>query len=112
MEIPEGFTSGEQEDQRAQEKEQIREMVGRLLEPKALERLDRVRLVNPKTIESIEMDLFNKAKNGKVRSQISDATLVSMLENVSKKKASSIRFARRKGLGDSDASDDDDDDLA
>lgn len=60
------------------------------------------------------MNLLNMAQSGRLRSQVTEGQLVSMIEQMEKKKAetSKVTFQRRRVQGwSSDEDDDNDDDL-
>mmetsp|Transcript_35548 Transcript_35548/g.72430 ORF Transcript_35548/g.72430 Transcript_35548/m.72430 type:complete len:112 (-) Transcript_35548:275-610(-) len=106
--VPEGFTPDEQ-DKKMQT--QLAEMMDQILTPEAKDRLARVRLVNEKKVQALQMKIVEQARSGVLREKITEEKLCEMLEegasNVPK-----VTMMRRKIKGfDDDDEDDNDDDL-
>mmetsp|Transcript_63284 Transcript_63284/g.150943 ORF Transcript_63284/g.150943 Transcript_63284/m.150943 type:complete len:128 (-) Transcript_63284:102-485(-) len=96
----------EEQKQRQQEmEERKRIMIRQLLEPDALERLNRIGLVKPEKQMQMEAFILQTAQSGMVQEKISEAQLVSMLEKLDgTKTAPSVKIQRKRR-------DDDDDDI-
>ena len=70
--------------------------------------------MKPEKADNIEAYLLKQAQSGKLRSQVQEAQLIEMMEQLSQQSqaASKVTFARRKvNSGWSDSEDDDDSDL-
>jgi len=65
---------------------QKREILRRILEPEARERLARLKLAHPDIAEAVENQLIALAQAGKIRQKISDEVLVSILRQISARK--------------------------
>ncbi len=65
---------------------QKREILRRILEPEARERLARVKLAHPDIAEAVENQLIALAQAGRIRQKISDEVLVSILKQISSKR--------------------------
>ena len=57
-----------------------REILSRILEPEAKERLARIKLVKPEIAEAVENQLIALARNGRINRRISDKMLVELLK--------------------------------
>ncbi len=62
---------------------QKREILRRILEPEARERLARLKLAHPDIAEAVENHLIALAQAGRIRQKISDEVLVSILRQIS-----------------------------
>ena len=108
-----------QAEQRQQEmdarNEQRRQVVRSVLEPEALERLNRIGLVKPEKQSRLEELIFSNFQRGVIKQKIDEGTFVGLLKQIESGSAagsagngmvagSGIQFKRR-------AFDDDDDDL-
>ncbi|KAF4662779.1 hypothetical protein FOL46_005132 [Perkinsus olseni] len=84
--------------------ERRRVAVRSMMEPEALERLNRIGLVKPEKQRAVESLIIQSAQSGRLQQRIDEGTLVELLEHVEKQSggAGNIKFARR-------AFDDDDD---
>eukprot|EP00933_Yihiella_yeosuensis_P010083 TRINITY_DN116337_c0_g1_i1.p1 TRINITY_DN116337_c0_g1~~TRINITY_DN116337_c0_g1_i1.p1 ORF type:complete len:130 (-),score=57.99 TRINITY_DN116337_c0_g1_i1:108-497(-) len=88
-----------------QEKKRV--MIRQILEPEALERLNRVGIVKPMKQQQVEAFLLQMVQGGQVQEKISDGALVSIIEKVDaamKPASSTIKVVRKRR-------DDDDDDI-
>mmetsp|Transcript_14399 Transcript_14399/g.26524 ORF Transcript_14399/g.26524 Transcript_14399/m.26524 type:complete len:128 (+) Transcript_14399:70-453(+) len=96
----------EEQRQKQQEmEERKRIMIRSLLEPEALERLNRIGLVKPDKQQQIEALILQSAQSGMVQEKISEGQLVGMLEKIDgAKTAPSVKIQRKRR-------DDDDDDI-
>lgn len=65
---------------------QKREILRRILEPEARERLARLKLAHPDIAEAVENQLIALAQAGKIKQKISDEVLVSILRQISARK--------------------------
>ncbi|CAE8606878.1 unnamed protein product, partial [Polarella glacialis] len=93
----------EKQEKMKNQEEQKRVMVRQILEPEALERLNRVGLVKPEKRQQVEMALLNIAQSGQLTEKISDASLVQLIEKVSGMSASASTVTiQRKRRDDSD----------
>ena len=72
-----------------------------------------IKLVKPEKAMQIEMQLLSMAQSGRLKSQVQESQLISMMEGMAAQaaKANKITFARRRNNGWSDEEDDDDSDL-
>jgi programmed cell death protein 5 len=95
---------------KAQERADMQqELLTRVLQPAALERLRRIKLVKKALAEKVETLILNLAQSGRLQSTVSDADLIHLL-NEQESKETTVTFYRKKRLDD-DNDDDDDDDL-
>ena len=62
---------------------QKKEILRRILEPEARERLARLKLAHPEIAEAVENQLIALAQAGRIRQKISDEVLVSILKQIS-----------------------------
>lgn len=62
---------------------QKREILRRILEPEARERLARLKLAHPDIAEAVENQLVALAQAGRIKQRISDEVLVSILKQIS-----------------------------
>ena len=62
---------------------QKKEILRRILEPEARERLARLKLAHPEIAEAVENQLIALAQAGRIRQKISDEVLVSILRQIS-----------------------------
>ncbi len=65
---------------------QKKEILRRILEPEARERLARLKLAHPDIAEAVENQLIALAQAGKIKQKISDEVLVSILRQISARK--------------------------
>lgn len=102
----------EQRQQQQEMEEKKRVMVRSLLEPEALERLNRLGMVKPEKQQHIEAMLLHLAQSGQIQEKVGDAGLVQIIEKVdaSRPSTSSVKF-QRKRRGDDDEDDIDLDNL-
>jgi len=77
-----------QKQQELQEEIELRkrEILSRILEPEAKERLARIKLVKPELAEAIENQLISLARTGRINQRISDKMLVEILKKALPKK--------------------------
>jgi len=97
----------EQQQQKAEMDERKRIMVRQILEPEALERLNRVGLVKPEKQQKLEERLIMLAQSGQMSEKVSDSQLVMMIEKLDQIQAPAsgkIKFHRKRP-------DDDEDDI-
>ncbi len=69
--------------EKEQQESQKRNLLQKLLEPEARERLARLRLANPELAEKVEMLMFYLYQNGQLTGQVSDSQFKQMLEKLS-----------------------------
>mmetsp|Transcript_53536 Transcript_53536/g.120814 ORF Transcript_53536/g.120814 Transcript_53536/m.120814 type:complete len:129 (-) Transcript_53536:84-470(-) len=95
----------EQEQKRQEMEERKRVMIRQILEPDALERLNRVGLVKPEKRQQLEAVLLNLAQSGQIQEKMSDGALIQIIEKVDAQRSttSSVRIQRKRR----DDSDDD-----
>mmetsp|Transcript_15826 Transcript_15826/g.31058 ORF Transcript_15826/g.31058 Transcript_15826/m.31058 type:complete len:130 (+) Transcript_15826:81-470(+) len=97
----------EQQQQKVEMEERRRIMIRQLLEPDAVERLNRVGLVKPEKQQRVEEKLLVLAQSGQITEKIGDSQLVSILEKLDQVQApaqSKIKFKSKR-------CDDDEDDI-
>ncbi|EER19108.1 Programmed cell death protein, putative [Perkinsus marinus ATCC 50983] len=102
----------EMQQQKEAMEERRRVAVRSMMEPEALERLNRIGLVKPEKQRAVENLIIQSAQSGRLQQRIDEGTLVELLEHVEKQNgsASNIKFAR-KAFDDDDDSDIDLDNL-
>lgn len=88
-------------------------MLKSILTPEAKERLNRVAIVKPENARAVEDHIIRLARSGKLQEQVSDGTLIRLLEQVGNmeaeaKGASKKVVIQRKRRDDDDDDDDDD----
>ncbi|MFH7880957.1 MAG: DNA-binding protein [Candidatus Aenigmatarchaeota archaeon] len=66
------------------EEVQKNEILRKILEPKAKERLARVKLVKPQLVEQIEDYLIKMFNSGKIKKRISEEEIIKLLESLSR----------------------------
>ncbi|KAE8212877.1 hypothetical protein CF327_g3532 [Tilletia walkeri] len=111
----------ERRQQMAQQDEMKREMLSTVLEPEARERLSRINLVKPGKARAIQDMLIRMAQQGQIRSKISEAQLIDLLDQVDRSDqqrngagaggagagaGSKITFNRKKTAVEDDSDDD------
>eukprot|EP00401_Gymnodinium_catenatum_P081344 CAMPEP_0117495194 /NCGR_PEP_ID=MMETSP0784-20121206/20006_1 /TAXON_ID=39447 /ORGANISM="" /LENGTH=129 /DNA_ID=CAMNT_0005290107 /DNA_START=92 /DNA_END=481 /DNA_ORIENTATION=- len=97
----------EQEQQRKEMEEQKRVMVRHVLEPEALERLNRVGLVKPEKQQKLEAMILHLAQSGQLQEKMSDGGLIQLIEKLDASTSaapSKVKFQRKR-------LDDDDDEI-
>ena len=79
-------------------------MLAQILEPDALDRLNRIRLVKASRAEDIESRLIMLARTGQIRQKITEAQLREMLEAAAEQRREEeegkVRVERRRGAWD------------
>ena len=68
-----------------------KEMMRKILDKNALERLGRVRMANPMLASQLEMYLIQLFQSGQLRETLSDDKLRKILETLTEKKKTTIR---------------------
>ncbi|WFD29003.1 hypothetical protein MSPP1_000007 [Malassezia sp. CBS 17886] len=103
---PSGAGDAEHEEQRAQQEEMKRQMLSQILDPDARERLSRISLVKPQKASAVQDILLQMARSGQVRQRVSEAQLISLLDQIDQSSASDgpgkITVARKKNPADDD----------
>ncbi|EMD34428.1 hypothetical protein CERSUDRAFT_117301 [Gelatoporia subvermispora B] len=106
---PQGAPQGEDESKRAAAEEEMRrDLMSKVLDSPARERLARIALVAPDRARQIEAILLRMAQTGQIRSRVTEDQLIELLEQVeetqskSAPKKGTIVFQRRKGGLDDD----------
>ncbi|CDU25450.1 uncharacterized protein SPSC_05343 [Sporisorium scitamineum] len=112
---PQGGSGGgaggkNQEDQAAQQEEMKRQMLSRILDAEARERLSRIGLVKPQKARQITDLLIRMAQSGQIRGRITEDQLIDLLDQVDQASsadsgAGKITFTRKKTVQDDDDSD-------
>ena len=107
-----GQSEAQMEQRRAEQaarEEQRRAVVRSVLEPEALERLNRIGLVKPEKQEQLEEIIFVNVQKGAIRNKIDEGTFVSLLQQIGEgpgvaagAAAKGISFKRRAFEDDSD----------
>ncbi|PSK51709.1 hypothetical protein B9Z65_2976 [Elsinoe australis] len=99
-----GGDENQQEQQRQREEEARQSILNQILEPDALDRLGRIRLVKASRAEDVENRLIMLARSGQLRQKVTETQLKDMLgalsEQAEKKETFSVQ--RRKGGWDDD----------
>ena len=76
-------------------------MVRQILEPEALERLNRIGLVKPEKQHQIEMMIIDRAQSGNMTEKMSEQTLIKILDQVDPPESKpKVVISRRKGCMD------------
>jgi programmed cell death protein 5 len=113
----EGSSAGGQGDQSGEDSQKAREaearsaILAQILQPEAIDRLGRIRLVKEERATDVENRLIMLARSGQLREKVTEQQLKGMLEGLAEqreKQEEKIIVNRRKGGWDDD---DDDDDL-
>mmetsp|Transcript_6537 Transcript_6537/g.17686 ORF Transcript_6537/g.17686 Transcript_6537/m.17686 type:complete len:129 (-) Transcript_6537:78-464(-) len=96
----------EQQQQQQEMEERKRVMIRQLLEPDALERLNRVGLVKPEKRQQLEAVILSFAQSGQLTEKMGDGALIQLIEKVDAQRSttSSVKIQRKRR-------DDDDDDI-
>ncbi|PWN48393.1 DNA-binding TFAR19-related protein [Violaceomyces palustris] len=88
------------EDQMAQQEEMKRQMLSRILDGRARERLSRIALVKPQKSKAITDLLIRMAQSGQVRQTITEDQLIGLLDQVDHQQGGAnepkITFTRKK----------------
>lgn len=96
----------QREQQRAEaeaREEQRRAIVRSVLEPEALERLNRIGLVKPEKQKRLEELILANVQRGAIKQKIDQGTFVNLLQQIeASEKSSTITFKRRAFEDDSD----------
>ncbi len=88
-----GYAAMQQAEMERRQAEQ-HELLRRILTPEARERLARIRLAKPEVASAVEQQISALAVSGRLRRQIDDETLRSLLERIMPEKRE-IRITRR-----------------
>ncbi|GAM83367.1 hypothetical protein ANO11243_013540 [Dothideomycetidae sp. 11243] len=93
-----------QEQQRQREADARASILGQILEPAALDRLGRIRLVKASRAEDVENRLITLARSGQLRQKVTEDQLKDMLGALSEQqeKRETVKVQRRKGGWDDD----------
>ncbi|KAN0063485.1 hypothetical protein ACQY0O_003932 [Thecaphora frezii] len=105
-----GANGQNQEDQQAQAEEMKRQMLSRILDSEARERLSRIGLVKPQKHRQIVDLLIRMAQSGQVRQRITEDQLIGLLDQVDQAAggeaaSGKITFTRKKTAQQDDDSD-------
>ncbi|SAM84696.1 related to Programmed cell death protein 5 [Ustilago bromivora] len=97
-----------QEEQAAQQEEMKRQMLSRILDAEARERLSRIGLVKPQKAREITDLLIRMAQSGQIRGRITEDQLIGLLDQVDQasaaESAGKITFTRKKTVQEDDDS--------
>ncbi|KAI5867436.1 double-stranded DNA-binding domain-containing protein [Durotheca rogersii] len=92
-----------QADRQKQQEEMRQAMMDRILAPEAMDRLNRIRLVNGERATEVENRLLALSQMGRLSAKVTEAQLKDMLATLSEMKGSEkIVVSRRKGWDDDD----------
>ncbi len=81
------------EDRKEDKEEQIKEIVVRqYLSPKARERLNNLKLVNPELVKQVRELIYNLAISGRIKSPLSDAEVKELLYRIQNRRKREYRF--------------------
>ncbi len=72
-----------------------KEIMRKILTKEALERLGRVRVVNPQLAEQLELYLLQLYQAGQIKNVIDDLTLKKLLSALTEKKSNKFRIIRK-----------------
>ncbi|KAG8627385.1 hypothetical protein KVT40_004868 [Elsinoe batatas] len=99
-----GGDEGQQEQQRQRETEARQSILNQILEPDALDRLGRIRLVKASRAEDVENRLIMLARSGQLRQKVTEDQLKDLLGQLSEQqeKKETVTVQRRKGGWDDD----------
>ncbi|KDN44732.1 DNA-binding TFAR19-related protein [Tilletiaria anomala UBC 951] len=107
-----GGGGGPSDEQLAQQEEMMREMLSKILDTDARERLSRIALVKPQKSQAITDLLLRMAQSGQLRQRVTEDQLIGLLDQVDQSQSGAnepkITFTRKKQMV---ADDDDDFDL-
>jgi len=105
-----GQQGGDNEEQQKREAEARANILNQILDPEAMDRLGRIRLVKASRANDVENRLIMLARSGQLRSKVTEAQLKDMLGQLSEHEASQesakVTVNRRKGGWDDDDLDD------
>ncbi|ODM18433.1 hypothetical protein SI65_06304 [Aspergillus cristatus] len=98
---------GQEEQKRAMESERRSAILNQILEPEAIDRLNRIRLVKESRAADIESRLIMLAQTGQLRQKVTEEQLKDLLNAISEnqrkaEEESKIVISRRKGGWDDD----------
>jgi programmed cell death protein 5 len=98
---------GQEEQKRAMESERRSAILNQILEPEAVDRLNRIRLVKESRAADIESRLIMLAQTGQLRQKVTEEQLKDLLNAISEnqrkaEEESKIVISRRKGGWDDD----------
>eukprot|EP01130_Rhizamoeba_saxonica_P006739 TRINITY_DN2690_c0_g1_i2.p1 TRINITY_DN2690_c0_g1~~TRINITY_DN2690_c0_g1_i2.p1 ORF type:complete len:133 (+),score=27.50 TRINITY_DN2690_c0_g1_i2:86-484(+) len=83
--------------------EQRKSMLSQVLLPEAMQRLQRISIVNPQNARAVENYLLQSARSGRIRSKIGESELIGLLEQVSTQtKGPSVKIKRKAYDSDDD----------
>ncbi|KAJ3008980.1 hypothetical protein HKX48_008225 [Thoreauomyces humboldtii] len=101
-----GQNAQEEAEKRSQQEEMKRTMLYQILDPKARERLARIKIVKEEKARAVEDLLIRMAQSGQIRSKVDEPTLIGLLEQINEanQKETKIVYNRRR---DSDSEDED-----
>ncbi len=86
----EGRDQGDKEKER---EEQLKEYVVRqYLSPKARERLNNLKLVNPELVKQVREFIYNLAVSGRLKNPLSDSELKELLYRIQNRRRKEYRF--------------------
>lgn len=80
---------------KAQLEQQKKEVMQKLLEPKAYERLMNIRVSNPELYDQLVNLVISLAQNGRVSGKLTEEQLISILQKVTYKPESKIEFKHK-----------------
>ncbi|KAF4550536.1 Double-stranded DNA-binding domain-containing protein [Elsinoe fawcettii] len=93
-----------QEQQRQKETEARQSILNQILEPDAIDRLGRIRLVKASRADDVENRLIMLARSGQLRQKVTEEQLKDLLGQLSEQqeKKETVKVQRRKGGWDDD----------
>ncbi|KAJ1675355.1 hypothetical protein EV182_001434 [Spiromyces aspiralis] len=78
-----------------------KELLSRILEQDARERLGRIAIVKPEKASAVESMLINMARSGRLRGKVSEDDLIGLLERINDETQKQTRIVfNRKGFDD------------
>lgn len=97
----------EMQAKQAQAEDMRKNLLQKIMDPSAKERVDRIAIVKPEKAKRLEDMIIQMANKGQLQSQVNDVMLKQMLEQISEGDAAApsntVKFDRRRFGDDSDS---------